>query len=214
MRKNEKIIIGILAFILVVMVGILVFTKTEVKKVGDTNIDNQSGKPVEVNKDDIPKDLERIINVNGILYYDTGRFCEDMPRCGTLDGNITKIVSNTEIPTEDGQANFEGVRGYQYGAENTIEVPTDEGWRIFEAKVYSFCGVIKQIEENLFFVEPDEGEEIRKSADLIMVGKIKNDNNLSFEVGEKVKVTYDGYVMETYPAQIKAIKYEKVENNL
>ena len=48
----------------------------------------------------------------------------------------------------------------------------------------SFCGMITQVEENLFFVEPDEGERIR--------------------------IFYDGTVMETYPAQIKATKYESI----
>ena len=43
---------------------------------------------------------------------------------------------------------------------------------------YSFCGTITQVEKNLFFVEPDEGEEIRKSSDLIMIGKLKLDTNV------------------------------------
>lgn len=75
---------------------------------------------------------------------------------------------------------------------------------------YSFCGTITQVEENLFFVKPDEDEEIRKSADKIMVQKLKFDTNVKFEIGERVKITYDGFVMETYPAQINAIKYESI----
>ena len=77
---------------------------------------------------------------------------------------------------------------------------------------FSFCGIITQVEENLFFVEPDENEEIRKSADLIMVEKLKIDTNVKYEVGERVKITYDGSVMETYPAQINAIRYERVND--
>jgi len=75
---------------------------------------------------------------------------------------------------------------------------------------YSFCGTITQIEENLFFVKPDENEEIRKSADLIMVQKLKIDTNVKLEIGERIKVTYDGNVLETYPAQINAINYEEI----
>lgn len=78
-------------------------------------------------------------------------------------------------------------------------------------KEYSFCGTIIQVEENLFFVEPDENEEIRKSADKVMVGKLNIDTNVRFEIGERVKITYDGDVMETYPVQIKAIKYENID---
>ena len=75
---------------------------------------------------------------------------------------------------------------------------------------YSFCGTITQVEENLFFVEPDENEEIKKSADLIMVEKLKIDTNVKYEIGERVKITYDGNVMTTYPAQINAVKYERI----
>lgn len=75
---------------------------------------------------------------------------------------------------------------------------------------YSFCGTITQVEKNLFFVEPDEGEKIRQSSDLIMVGKLKLDTNVKYEVGERIRIFYDGTVMETYPAQIKATKYESI----
>ena len=78
---------------------------------------------------------------------------------------------------------------------------------------YSFCGTITQVEENLFFVEPDDGEEIRKSSNLIMVGKLKLDTNVKYEVGERIRIFYDGTVMETYPAQIKAIKYESISES-
>lgn len=89
-----------------------------------------------------------------------------------------------------------------------------EEMREYEEKMtqveYSFCGTITKIEENLFLVKPDENEEIRKSADLIRVQKLKIDNNVKFEIGERIKVTYDGNVLETYPAQINAIKYEEI----
>ena len=75
---------------------------------------------------------------------------------------------------------------------------------------FSFNGTITQVEENLFFVVPDENEEIRKSSDLIMVGKLKIDTDVKYEVGERVKIIYDGNVMETYPAQINAIRYERI----
>ena len=75
---------------------------------------------------------------------------------------------------------------------------------------YSFCGTITQVEANLFFVEPDEGEKIRQSSDLIMVGKLKLDTNVKYEVGERIRIFYDGTVMETYPAQIKTTKYESI----
>ena len=212
MKKSEKIIIGILVLILLVMTAILILTKIKVRK-QDICIerDNPASSNEVNNLENSSKEVGRIVKVNGKLYYDTGKFSENTPRCGTMDGNITSTVAEGKIPTEDNQANFEGAKGYQYAKENTIEIPTDEGWRIFESKEYSFCGTIKQVEQNLFFVEPDEGEEIRKSSDRIMVGKLKLDTNIKFEVGERVKIIYDGYVMETYPAQIEAISYESLD---
>ncbi len=212
MKKSEKIMIGILVLILLVMTAILILTKIKVRK-QDICIerDNPASSNETNNLENSPKEIGRIVKVNGKLYYDTGRISEGL-RCGMLDGNITKVVEGKEIPTNDGEANFEGANGYQYGREsNTIEVPIDNKWVIFEAKEYSFCGTITQVEQNLFFVEPDEGEEIRKSTDKIMVGKLKIDTNIKFEVGERVKIIYDGYVMETYPAQIEAISYESLD---
>lgn len=216
MKKSEKIMIGILVLILLVMIAIFVFNKIKISK-QDIWIekDNPASSNEANNLAENPKELGRIVKVNGKLYYDTGKSCDEtaeVKRCGTMDGNITSVIAEGEIPTEEGQANFTGAKGYQYGSkENTIDIPLEnEGWIIFEAKEYSFCGTIKQVEQNLFFVEPDEGEEIRKSADKIMVEKLKLDTNVKFEVGERVKITYDGYVMETYPAQIEAISYESL----
>lgn len=217
MKKREKIMIGILALILIIMLAILFFTKTNYNQNIGTNVGNQNTQAIEETQNNTQKEQKRIINVNGELYYDTGKACDEtaeVQRCGTMDGNITSVIERTEIPQKDGEANFEGARGYQFGREeNQIDVPLEnEGWIIFEARSYTFCGVIKQVEENLFFVEPDNGEEIKKSADLIMVGKLQLDTNVKFVVGEKIKITYDGYVMETYPAQVKAIKYEIINS--
>ncbi len=74
---------------------------------------------------------ERIVMVNGKLYYDTGRTSNEL-RCGMMDGNITSNVNSGEIPTENNQANFEGNYGYQYGKENAIEVNIDDKWYVFE----------------------------------------------------------------------------------
>lgn len=43
-----------------------------------------------------------------------------------------------------------------------------------------------------------------------MIGKLKLDTNVKYEVGERIRIFYNGTVMETYPAQIKDTKYESV----
>ena len=74
-------------------------------------------------------------------------------------------------------------------------------------KEKSFFGKIVESNESYIIVEPNENEEIRKSSDKISIG-LGEYNDALYEIGTNVKITYDGDVMETYPAQIKAIKIE------
>ncbi|MDF2949400.1 MAG: hypothetical protein K0R07_1432 [Sedimentibacter sp.] len=64
-------------------------------------------------------------------------------------------------------------------------------------------------------VKPDEGEDELKSSDKIVVRVPKDSavmEDLSqFTVGSKVKITYNGEIMESYPAQINASKIELAE---
>lgn len=73
-----------------------------------------------------------MVRVNGKLYYDTGRESTVNGRCGNMDGEITSTVDGTEIPTEDNQSNFGSGFGYQYGADDTIEIYMNEKWFVFE----------------------------------------------------------------------------------
>lgn len=60
-------------------------------------------------------------------------------------------------------------------------------------------------------IEPEQNEEIRKSADKIVVYLKEDDGNV-YEIGTKVKVTYTGDIKETYPAQVDCISIEEIEN--
>lgn len=70
-----------------------------------------------------------------------------------------------------------------------------------------FYGKVIEAKQNYIIVEPNEGEEIRKSADKISIG-LGEYNDALYQVGTNVKVTYTGYVMESYPAKVDAIKIE------
>lgn len=52
-----------------------------------------------------------------------------------------------------------------------------------------------------------ENNEERKSADKISVGLGEN-NDALYTIGTNVKITYDGTILESYPAQVKATKIE------
>lgn len=70
-----------------------------------------------------------------------------------------------------------------------------------------FYGKVIESKQNYIIVEPNEGEEIRKSADKISID-LGEYNDALYQVGTNVKITYTGYVMESYPAQVDAIKIE------
>ncbi len=73
----------------------------------------------------------KMINVDGELYYDTGKNSSLIPRCGTLDGSLKVTGMEFEIPQKDGESNFE-TSGYQSATGITKEVPLDNNWRIFK----------------------------------------------------------------------------------
>lgn len=202
MKKNKKIIIGIVLLLLIVIVGILIFNKIRTQDIWNS--------PVSSNKVNNSEEIGRMIKLKGILYCDTGeKNTEFHPEM--IEGQITSTIEKGEIPKENGQANFTGVEGYQYGKEYTIEVLINGEWVIFAPK--SFCGTIKKVKYNdCILVEPEEREEIRKTANLIKVGIIKLDTNVKFEVGEKIRVTYTGEVLDKYTAEVYAITYESLDN--
>ena len=103
-----------------------------------SNIRNMLG--LDLDEEQLPKQEEAdamydripMVRVNDKLYYDTGRESTISGRCGNMDGEITSTVDGTEIPTEDNQSNFGSGFGYQYGADDTIEIYMNEKWFIFE----------------------------------------------------------------------------------
>ncbi len=73
----------------------------------------------------------KLLRADGNLYYDTGVDSSSVPRCGTLDGKLTIMGAEFEVPKKDGESNFE-TSGYQSVTGMTKEVPMDGRWRIFK----------------------------------------------------------------------------------
>ena len=71
----------------------------------------------------------------------------------------------------------------------------------------SFFGKVVESDASYIIVEPNENEEIRKSSDKISIG-LGEFNDAIYMVGTIVKITYDGTIMDSYPAQVKAIRIE------
>ncbi|MDR2044595.1 MAG: YobA family protein [Clostridium sp.] len=70
-----------------------------------------------------------------------------------------------------------------------------------------FRGIVTERSGNSILVEVSEGEEVRRSADLIWVSLdvVRKDGAFAGKVGDEVTVYYDGMIAESYPAQIHKV---------
>lgn len=70
-----------------------------------------------------------------------------------------------------------------------------------------FGGTVTEVYDNAILVSVNEGEDARKSSDLISVStnvKLK-DSMTDFTVGDRVIVYYNGEIAESYPAQVNTV---------
>ena len=112
---------------------------------------------------------------------------------------IQKGRKQAKLSDEDLKQLLKIIDNYNVANEN---VNTDEQ--------YQFIGTIIEANENSVIVEPDEGSNERKSSDKISINITRPTNGINdfYVVGNKIKITYNGNIMESYPAQINATKIE------
>lgn len=104
-----------------------VFSSSDIKKL-------KSQKIIVFEQGELENELyERIIKVNGKLYYDTGEVSYEA-RCGVMDGKITSHVEIDQVPTENDQSNFDGDFSYQLSGDNTIDVLINGQWLTFKTR--------------------------------------------------------------------------------
>lgn len=77
---------------------------------------------------------------------------------------------------------------------------------------HSFLGKVLEASSSYLIVEPNENEEERKSSDKFRIGL--TESNLNLKVGDYIKITYEGGINESYPAQVGTTKIEKIEISL
>ena len=77
----------------------------------------------------------------------------------------------------------------------------------------SFFATVVETNAKYIIVQPHEGESELNSSDKFSIGLGEN-NDAIYPVGTNVKITYDGSIMETYPAKINAtnIEIKSVDN--
>lgn len=87
---------------------------------------------------------------------------------------------------------------------NDIDEPVNE------EEQYQFIGTIIEAHDNYIIVKPDDETKERKSSDKIRMSITRPTSGVNdfYVKGNKVKITYNGNINESYPAQIKATKIE------
>lgn len=74
-----------------------------------------------------------------------------------------------------------------------------------------FRATVLEIEDDVVFVEPVENTDERLSSDKIGLNT-KDLEDIGVAVGSVVEITYDGVILELYPASINAISWELVND--
>lgn len=69
-----------------------------------------------------------------------------------------------------------------------------------------FSGTVTEVQGQELIVEPDPEEAIRASGSVV---SITSPENKKFQTGDRVVVTHEGEIMESYPLQIRLLSIEK-----
>ena len=84
----------------------------------------------------------------------------------------------------------------------------DDLWANEEQEVvHKFVATILEMDSTTALVQPVEGEDELRSADQIHLG-IADLGDIDAQVGSEVEIYYTGGIMESYPAQVHAVKWE------
>lgn len=75
--------------------------------------------------------------------------------------------------------------------------------------IHTFKGTVVECEQNSMIVKPDDTEEEYNSSDKFRIEYV--DGFDSCKIDSKVKITYEGFINESYPAQIGTTKIELIK---
>ena len=159
-------------------------------------------------------DYSRCSNFKEPIFVVAGKTADD-GGSGTYYGLGYKVNIQKTISAEYGPTLLK-VEMYMFNtfivgavADTNNDIIEEENKNTEEGQ-YEFIATIIKANDNSIVVEPEKGTRERKSSDKISIGITRptNETNDFYVVGNKIKITYNGVIMESYPAQINATKIE------
>ncbi len=149
--------------------------------------------------------LAKVIEVND------SRVIVEVVECDWQSFQIGDIVSCGTKQLENADAEIGSIVEITFNGFVEETYPPRIGatdWQVYDGEYmeYFFIAEILEIDENSVLVKPIKGDNI--SGIDIVAFSTKNLPNLDIKVGSKVKVTYNGQVMYSYPAQINALAWQ------
>lgn len=121
-------------------------------------------------------------------------------------------VSTAQDSSDDLASSVTERNGDEWASATTIDTSGELAENdMSELVLVSFDATILEIDHSSVsaIIEPDQDAQIRSSGDRVMISYGINTRD-NFSVGDRVRVTYDGDVAETYPLQIKPVMVDKI----
>lgn len=129
MTHTKKLtILSLILIIGTILFGIIIITDRHV-----SNIERRVPSKREEKTPTNPSG-ERLVMIDGKLYYDTGIESSITSRCGIKDGRIESHIGSFETPTQNNESNFPGEYEYQFSSSTTVDLYINEKWMIFQEK--------------------------------------------------------------------------------
>ncbi len=178
----------------------------------EKNKDTSRTKVKEVSLTAEETELNQLVRYNGILYGKSNGTIDYAGNPNGPIGTINKLVGEEYLPVLSGETNSEELLNAvvdDVNEESLILIYNNEAvlYRAIDETKYCFYATVIESKEKYILVEPLEGSQELRSSDKISIGLGENNDEI-YPVGTIVKITYDGMIMESYPAQIHASKIE------
>ncbi|MGN1311324.1 MAG: DUF4362 domain-containing protein [Clostridia bacterium] len=178
----------------------------------EKNKDTSRTKIKEVSLTAEETELNQLVRYNGILYGKSYGMIDYAWNPNEPIGTINKLVGEEYLPVLNGETNSEELLNAvvdDVNEKSLILIYNNEAvlYRAIDETKYCFYATVIESKEKYILVEPLEGSQELKSSDKISINLGENNDEI-YPVGTIVTITYDGMIMESYPAQINASKIE------